>query len=447
MTDPERRPTPLPTPVQPVPIRVEPLSPAPAPSPIPMPVPQVIEQSYPLQDDNFSEPPLDQVPDQPEPPSAQAMRSRRTPIKFPFRQKQPPETGTPEAVQNRLAMLKKPQVPLLSALGLLTLALLFSQLRPHHAAKAPALNPLPGSSNALPNSTSPSSVATQPVKPPPSRPPGQVNGNAATPRNTDALTSNQADVQDLQAAMVAPDPTLSASFGQPGSQPASVNSISSPTSTGGPGPQVTTGAVPQSPSTRPTVTVRALPTPLQQVNTPAVSQVTPVNRPPEVTIIQQRLPQSYQPAKSQTPQAQTGTPGSITSASTTYAAPPPPLPQARSNPQVVVLSAPSASGLAAAPVSPAPKATTSNEPTSKPAAATQDTPAPTNSTSTDLAYLGYVSSEQGDMAILHLQGRDEIVTQGQVIPGTAVLVVQVTPTHVTINSDGHTLTLTIKESQ
>ncbi|WP_055364022.1 MULTISPECIES: hypothetical protein [Deinococcus] len=107
---------------------------------------------------------------------------------------------------------------------------------------------------------------------------------------------------------------------------------------------------------------------------------------------------------------------------------------------VVVLPAPrpqsTGSAVAVTVLTPAP-----SETATAPVAPVTPTPAP-------VTYLGSVQSEGGQpIALLTVNGRDETVAAGQVIPGTSVKVVTVTPTQLTLRDAGGTRTVLLQEAE
>ncbi|WP_189074154.1 hypothetical protein [Deinococcus sedimenti] len=73
--------------------------------------------------------------------------------------------------------------------------------------------------------------------------------------------------------------------------------------------------------------------------------------------------------------------------------------------------------------------------------------APVTPTTAPVTYLGTVEADGQTIALLTVGGRDETVAAGQVIPGTSVKVVSVTPTQLTLRDAGGTRTVPLQEAE
>ncbi|WP_160329960.1 hypothetical protein [Deinococcus grandis] len=154
------------------------------------------------------------------------------------------------------------------------------------------------------------------------------------------------------------------------------------------------------------------------MSTPTPLPVQPVKQVKPVQV----APITYAPPRYVPPAPEPVTPLPVTAQPVTVL--PAPRPQSTGSAVAVTVLTPAPSETAAAPV------------------------APVTPTSASVTYLGSVQSEGGQtIALLTVSGRDETVTAGQVIPGTSVKVVTVTPTQLTLRDASGTRTVLLQEAE
>jgi hypothetical protein len=73
--------------------------------------------------------------------------------------------------------------------------------------------------------------------------------------------------------------------------------------------------------------------------------------------------------------------------------------------------------------------------------------APVPAVGADVAYLGFAQTEEGRIAAVRVGEREETLAVGQVIPGTTVKVLEVTPSHLKLGTDSGTRTVPLKETE
>ena len=317
-------------------------------------------------------------------------------------------------------------------------------------ATLPADTASPATTAGKPGSTptslaTPAAAAAASAKPSSSVPkkptPTTVPSGTATPASAAHATEPPADPSStgVTDALVQPDPALSATFGK-------TTGVTSATSDAS--PRSTSVAVQTTPSTRLTVQ-RTQPVP-RVTDQAAVSAPVGFGQPPQA-----QAPLALPSAPLPVQQAQRVTAPPITLPQSRYVPPavmtgvvplpvtplPAPQPQGSSARAVVTYLAPgmtprtTTNGTASGPLT----LTRPGE-----AAITLTSPGDTSQTP---RYLGYSETDTGRIAIVHLEGRDETVSTGQVIPGTSVKVMAVTPASLTLKNDGKTAVIPIEVPQ
>ncbi|GGR30567.1 hypothetical protein GCM10008957_46630 [Deinococcus ruber] len=269
-------------------------------------------------------------------------------------------------------------------------------------------------------------------------------------------TSDPSDT-GVQAALVPPDPALAATFVAKGGlgtptdstaeavtpkpvRPIHISTVDSRPLVALPVSAPTPAPVPVSPlpalppaATSPVIALSSAPLPVPAPARRTAVAVPTAPKVPAPAITSQ--PKAYVPPAAL---PQTALPQSAAAIPLPSAPAPTPLPTAPGG-NAVVYTPPPATGTAlplpSQRTTPGPVTLTRPDGTAIPLPST-NTPTPTAATA-DLHYLGYSDTDQGLLAIVHLQDRDETVSAGQTIPGTATVVMGVTPTTLTLNTDGH----------